>query len=188
MSNIWNMGYCDDESDSIYFLPKGHENPRFYPCKRYIPAEPDGWFDGFKEIVSVDSSLMWSEPGIEPVTREQAMTMEVPEGYQILGVYCLLDENGEFESFDVRAAGEAMEGFTFCGFDLADTWHISAILNCGSLSKGEYFIRAFSREELNEYGLISEFKRARDIQLKLNDEYPDDDHAYCAVFAIWRRV
>lgn len=186
MRIIWNIDYCGDNSNSEYLLPRGHENPRFYPCERFIPGSLSvRGYDRFNEIVSVDGALMING---EPMTREQAVTMEVPEGHQILGVYCLLDENGDMKNFDVRAAGKIMDGFTFCGFDLSDEWTVSAILNCGDLSKGQYFSRAFSVEELNEYGLISDFKKARKIQRKLIEEYPEEAHAYCVVFAIWRRV
>ena len=93
MRIIWNIDYCGDNSNSEYFLPRGHENPRFYPCERFIPGSLSvRGYDRFNEIVSVDGALMING---EPMTREQAVTMEVPEGHQILGVYCLLDETGD---------------------------------------------------------------------------------------------
>ena len=97
----------------------------------------------------------------------------------------MLDEKGNLDVPDV--AGQRVEGFEFCGFDLSD-FVVSAILNCGSFTAGDYFSKAFDHRELNEFGLIPDHKTAMEVRSKLMDEYPDDEHAYCAIFAIWRRI
>lgn len=176
----------DKTGGDMYCLPAGHENPRFYSCERFITADNPGYgLNRCREIVSADGMLM---AGKKLMTRERAMNAEIIPGEQIMGVYCLLDEKGDIEDFDIEAAGLLMKGFTFCGFDLADDWQISALVNCGDYEAGDYFDRAFSVDELNEYGLISDHGRVREIKRRLTEEYPDECHAYCAVFAVWRRV
>lgn len=79
--------------------------------------------------------------------------------------------------------GRIMEpGFCFAGYELLDDDSgISALTNCGG------FPAAFSNEELNEVGLISDFQRAREVQCALGEYYPHEPHAQTTVYAIWRR-
>ncbi len=72
--------------------------------------------------------------------------------------------------------------FEFCGFDLleAEAGGISALVNCGG------FERSFSNQELNPLGLIGDHERALEIQACLAAEYPDEPHARCDVWAIYR--
>ena len=97
----------------------------------------------------------------------------------------MLDEKGNLDVPDIARQG--VEGFEFCGFDLSD-FMVSAILNCGSFTAGDYFSRAFDYRELNKFGLIPDYQAAINVRQKLMDEYPDDEHAYCAIFAIWRKI
>ena len=84
-------------------------------------------------------------------------------------------------------ARQRVEGFEFCGFDLSD-FVVSAILNCGSFTTGDYFSKAFDYRKLNKFGLIPDYKTAIEVRSKLMEEYQEDGHAYCAIFAIWRRI
>jgi len=71
--------------------------------------------------------------------------------------------------------------FEFKGYDLIeDMTQISALTNCGG------FPAAFSNDELNSYGLITDFTRAVEIQHLLEEKYPNEDHAHCDLYAIWR--
>ncbi len=180
----WYIGY---NSNDDLMLDKSQINPQYYLCKRYYPTYPNEkrWFgELIKEIVSVDSILFPEEEQVA-LSEEQAGNIIVEEESQVLRVFCMLDENG---SINIPCIAEQnINGFDFCGFDLADGW-VSAILNCGSFASGDYFSKAFDYRELNELGLIPDYESAVNIRQKLMDEYPDDDHAYCAVFAIWRRI
>jgi len=70
--------------------------------------------------------------------------------------------------------------FEFCGYDLLETrTGISALLNCGG------FPKAFDKSELNKNGLIDSLERGISVKQALREEYPDDDHAMCDVWAIW---
>ena len=78
-----------------------------------------------------------------------------------------------------NAFGDAR--FEFSGYDIVDVnADISALTNCGG------FPEAFRNEELSEVGLISEFDRAIDIRRSLREHYPDEPHAECDVWALWK--
>lgn len=162
-------------------------NPRHYLCKRFFPELPveRNWFgELIREVISVDGALFPKEEQTL-LTKEQAMTIEIEDGYQVLRVLCV---PGETDSTDIPdIATQTVEGFEFCGFDLADSW-VSAILNCGSFTDGDYYSKAFDYRELNEFGLISDYQSAIRISRKLREEYPEEEHVYCDVYAIWRRI
>jgi hypothetical protein len=100
-------------------------------------------------------------------------SVKLLESKQILLLSYEPDEY-EFQSFKP-------EGFTFCGFDLVDhIGGISALLNCGGFDK------AFSSHDLSYQGLITNLNKARKIQELLCNEYPDEGHAQCQLWGIWR--
>jgi hypothetical protein len=71
--------------------------------------------------------------------------------------------------------------FIFVGYDLIEeATQISALTNCGG------FPDAFSNGELNCCGLIPEFERASKVKRLLVEKYPEEAHADCEVYAIWR--
>ena len=73
--------------------------------------------------------------------------------------------------------------FELVGFDLLETnTATSALVNCGG------FPRAFENDELNAKGLLSSLKKAREVQLALRTEYPEERHAKCDVWQISRAV
>jgi hypothetical protein len=70
--------------------------------------------------------------------------------------------------------------FEFKGYDLIDQGGISAISNCGG------FDLAFSDNDLSAWGLVPDHESAYRIRDLLRKHYPDEPHADCAVWAIWR--
>ncbi len=71
--------------------------------------------------------------------------------------------------------------FVFSGFDLVDeNGGISALTNCGGFDK------AFLPGELSECGLLVDHAKAVAVQHLLRTEYPEEPHARCRVWAIWR--
>lgn len=71
--------------------------------------------------------------------------------------------------------------FEFCGYDLIEEGGgISALSNCGG------FPLAFESKELNVLGLISEYNRVIEVSNKLRKHYPEESHASCDLWAIWR--
>jgi hypothetical protein len=79
-------------------------------------------------------------------------------------------------------AAVSLPGFSFAGFDLVDVHgDISALTNCSG------FEGVFRNTELSELGLLSDLRRAQEVQAALRVQYPEEHHAECHVWAIWRR-
>ena len=73
--------------------------------------------------------------------------------------------------------------FVFCGFDLLDeTTAVSALTNCGG------FPESFANSELTQLGLLSRFERAREVQDALLQNNPNEPHADCTLWALWRII
>jgi len=71
--------------------------------------------------------------------------------------------------------------FDFRGFDLVELQTgISALVNCGGFDK------AFAGSELSECGLLTDHAHALRVQKHLREEYPDEPHANCDLWAIWQ--
>lgn len=72
--------------------------------------------------------------------------------------------------------------FQFVGYDLVDVEGFnSALSNCGG------FPDVFSNQELNNYGLLSSHERAIEVQSALLKLHPDEPHANCHAWAIFRK-
>jgi hypothetical protein len=73
------------------------------------------------------------------------------------------------------------ERFRFLGYDLIEEQtQISALTNCGG------FPDVFENGELNSLGLIEGFDRASAIQQLLAKQHPEEPHAQCELYAVWR--
>jgi hypothetical protein len=103
----------------------------------------------------------------------------------------MLSEIGSLEGVNVLAVlrnptqdavgAFSCPGFSFVGFELLDQDHsISALANCGG------FPDVFANSEINEWGLIDDFQRARDIADALRLAHPEERHADCNVWAVFR--
>jgi hypothetical protein len=69
----------------------------------------------------------------------------------------------------------------FLGYDLCDIYGgPSALSNCGG------FPLAFANRELSRHGLITDHRRALQVQRALKERYPEEAHAACHVWAIFR--
>ena len=74
-----------------------------------------------------------------------------------------------------------VDNFTFIGYDLLDQSHgNSALTNCGGAPD------VFANTELNKYGLIDNFERAKIIQAELFASNPDEYHWDTNLWAVWR--
>jgi hypothetical protein len=72
--------------------------------------------------------------------------------------------------------------FEFIGYDLIEeNGEISALTNCGG------FDNTFHKEDLSEYGLITDFSKAVEIKRLLRENNPEERHAICDLWAIWKR-
>jgi hypothetical protein len=75
------------------------------------------------------------------------------------------------------------EGFLYLGSDLLDDGTgISALTNCGG------FPDVFPNSEISPLGLIPDWNRAVEIQVALARAHPEEAHAQCALWSIWRHL
>ncbi len=71
--------------------------------------------------------------------------------------------------------------FDFIGYDLIDKGgDTSALTNCGG------FDETFLPKDLNNYGLISDYDKAKTIVAELQIHNPDHPHSDCYLFEVWR--
>ena len=101
----------------------------------------------------------------------------------------VIEQTKDLEYFNllavVREPNEAkreLNGeFDFVGYDLIERGgSISALTNCGG------FDESFLPKDLNEFGLVSEWAKAKKIQTDLRINNPEEPHADCYLFEVWR--
>ena len=91
----------------------------------------------------------------------------------ILGLY----RNPENHVVAAPASGD----FCFLGYDLIEEkTQISALTNCGG------FPDVFRNDELDYFGLIDSFDRACEVRRTLSVHHPNEQHAQCEMYAVWR--
>jgi hypothetical protein len=92
-------------------------------------------------------------------------------------ILCVFQNPERFPNLPPEAAE-----FTYVGCDLIDaSGDTSSLTNCG-----EGFPLVFSNTELSENGLLTSFERAQEIQRRLPESEPDEAHAYCDLFVVFR--
>lgn len=169
---MWDIGY--DKKGKQTLLKQ--DNPKFYLNDRFFTNDKYRNFSKLPvdEVVSVDS-LLFPDSDKTLLDEKSAKLQNIEYGKQIL--YVLLIENPKTVLF-----ADNIDNFIFCGYDLADEYEISALTNCGG------FDETFTYQNLNSFGLISDFAIAQKIKIELSDNNPDEEHANCLIFAIWRRI
>ena len=168
---MWSIAYNKDGQKII--LDK--DITKFYSCKRFFTNEDYKKFSKLPidEVVSMDSALFPYDERIL-LNKNTAKMQSLTNGLQILRVCCVLDK--------IPPVTEKVDSFDFCGYDLVDEFEISALTNCGG------FDNAFTYKDLNSFGLIPNYQLAKKLQADLENKYPDEEHADCLLFAIWRRI
>jgi hypothetical protein len=155
-------------------LIQGQENPKFYLCQRFFTTEAYRTYSKLpiKEVVSVDYLLF---PYSERILFDEDSANEYTPAKeeQLLRV--------RFIEKNIQFIPEEVIDFEFLGFDLAEKSEISALTNCGG------FDETFTYKDLNAFGLIPDFPSARRIQADLAMNNPNEEHADCLLFAIWRK-
>ncbi len=74
-----------------------------------------------------------------------------------------------------------VRSFEFKGFDLIERdGATSSLTNCGG------FDDAFRSWELSDCGLLQNLDRAYEVRDTLANLYPEEPHADCEVWAVWR--
>jgi hypothetical protein len=82
-----------------------------------------------------------------------------------------------------RPVAPRVADFEFMGYDLVDIeGTASTLTNCGG------FPDVFANSELSCFGLLPEFERAAEVQQLLRSLHPEERHANCHLWAIFRAV
>jgi len=146
-----------------------------------------------KEIISLDCSLC---PGIidklidedwNPNVYDKIFFALFSDLDYLLGriktdsKYQIIATIREPNSDDIKTFKD--DRFIFKGYDLLEEQtRISALTNC----KG--FDLAFNKDDISEIGLINECDKACQIRELLLKNYPNENHADCSVWAIWKMM
>jgi hypothetical protein len=84
-------------------------------------------------------------------------------------------------SLDVREIFKDSR-FVFLGYDLTGKGDVSAITNCGG------FDQTFQTNDISDVGLFDSFDFAKETQKRLLVDYPNEYHASCELWAIWKMI
>ena len=172
--------------------------PLFKATARFDPSDGDRWKNYFEwakipalcEVVSLDGILC---PVLGHDLTDEDWNHNVQADFRLHYFYhldYLLDRTfayvrrnilGLYRNPDAHIETPPAAGFVFVGYDLIEeSTQISAVCNCGG------FPESFSNDELNRYGLLDDFNRACIVKHSLATLNPDEHHAQCEMYAIWR--
>jgi hypothetical protein len=171
--------------------------PWFIATQRFTP-EDKSWnkyiewsgLTQLKEVVSLDGSLC---PTILPDIKAEYWPHIVNEEFMLnffLDFDFLIEQIKNIEKKNVLCVfrnpqqmlpAPLAANFKFVGYDLLEVnGGLSALTNCGG------FPDVFANTELSEAGLLTDFGRASQVQALLHSLHPNDPHANCDLWAIFR--
>jgi hypothetical protein len=173
-------------------------NPLFIATEPFTPQDGDRWrnyihwsgLTQLRELVSLDHMLCppilteikadyWPHIVNEDFMLNYFLNLEFLKR-EIASVarrnlLCVLRNPSE------EPARPPAEEFQFLGYDLVDVQNsASALTNCGG------FPDVFLNSELSSVGLLPDFRRAVQVQTGLRSGYPEEIHANCNLWAIFR--
>ena len=173
--------------------------PLFIATEKFDPTDGDRWtgyYDWAKipqltEVVSLDAMLcrhlireFITEDWQYIVNENYRLDYFYNLDYLLTRINGALRRNvlGLYRNPDCHITTAPDKGdFLFVGYDLIEEkTQISALTNCGG------FPEVFPNTELNHCGLITDFKRASEIKILLRSKFPNEPHADCELYAIWR--
>lgn len=176
------------------------ERPYFIAVEKFGPDSGQAWSEyiawsgltHLSEVVSLD--ILLCAPVIDELTAED-WNYNVQEDYlteYFRDLDYLLRRVNTVDRINILAVllnpvADARhqwtdERFEFLGHDLIErTTGVSALTNCGG------FDQAFANEDLSPVGLLAAYDDACQVQKLLKTHYPDDPHADCDLWAIWRK-
>lgn len=172
--------------------------PLFIATEPFKESDGERWKDYFEwakipaitEIAGLDSLLC---PPLVTTIEDEDWNYIVQENFRLEYFYDLnylmqrtrdispRNILGVYRNPETHIATPPAENFDFMGYDLVeDQTQISALVNCGG------FPDVFRNEELNRFGLIDAFERAREVRRLLAERHPEEPHAQCEMYAVWR--
>ncbi|HWX53062.1 MAG TPA: hypothetical protein VN176_00585 [Verrucomicrobiae bacterium] len=175
--------------------------PWFIVTKQFTPNDGNAWskyiqrsgLTQLTELVSLDTMLC---PTLLPKIKDDYWAHIVNEDFMIrffVDFDFLMEQVAGIEKKNVlcvfrnptqQPMAPPVANFEFLGFDLLETYgsDTSALTNC------EGFPDVFANSELSSVGLLHEFERAVDVQTRLRSMHPEEPHADCDLWAIFRAV
>jgi hypothetical protein len=170
-----------------WFIATQQFTPEDKSWKKYV--EWSG-LTQLKELISLDSALC---PTILPKTKAEYWPHIVNEDFVLnffLDFDFLIEQIKHIENKNVLCvfrnprqipAAPSAANFEFVGCDLLEVnGGVSALTNCGG------FPDVFANAELSEVGLLKDFDRANEVNALLRSLHPNDPHANCDLWAIFR--
>ena len=165
--------------------------------ERFGPSDGENWSNYIKwsklrqlrELVSLDGILC---PPVVTQLIEEDWNYNVHADYLcnfFIDLEYLLRRVAPYKNVQILAVSkgpiemrsEIDREFNFCGYDLIEKGgSTSALCNCGG------FPESFSDSELSEQGLILTLARAKEVQRDLVRNNPEESHADCDIWEIWR--
>jgi hypothetical protein len=171
--------------------------PWFIAAERFDPSDARwgkyiAWsgLEQLDEVVSLDGTLCPTVlPNIKPANWDHIVNENLMLNF-FTDLDYLRNETAEIRRKNIlcvfrnpgdHPSSQVPEGFEFVGYDLVDKdASISALTNCGG------FPQAFSNAELSEKGLLRNHERGLEVQETLRQQYPNEHHADCHLWAIFR--
>ena len=182
-------------------MPALHMSPWYIATETFTPDKGDVWtkyvdwsgLTHLDEVVSLDPMLC---PTVLPELKDEYWPHVVNEDFMLsffVDLEFLLNEISGMDELNLLCVyrdptsppelGAGPVGFDFLGYDLVDVQaSASALTNCGG------FPDIFDNTELSSKGLLTSYARAFDVQSQLRARYPDESHANCHVWAIFRAL
>jgi hypothetical protein len=173
--------------------------PLFIAVESFDPSDGEKWkgycdwakIPGLVEVVSLDAMLcrhliseFQDEDWRHNVKEDFRLDYFYDLDYLLQRVKDIPRRNvlGLYRNPEVHvAAAPAPGGFGFVGYDLIEEQtQISALTNCGG------FPDVFRNDELNRFGLIESFALAYEVRQWLSQRHPEEPHAQCELYALWR--
>jgi hypothetical protein len=173
--------------------------PWFIATERFGPSNGEAWtkyaawsgLTHLAEVVSLDPMLC---PRVLRELRDDYWPHIVNEDFMLdffVDLDFMMAQLSEIEAKNILCvfrnppiqpvAPANHANFVFLGYDLVDVQgSASALTNCGG------FPDVFDNSELSALGLISLHSRATQIQMRLRELHPQEPHANCHVWAIFR--
>jgi hypothetical protein len=173
--------------------------PWFTATEVFGPQNGQSWeryvnFSGLRqldELVSLDSLLC---PPVLKELKEKYWSYIVNEDFMLkyfvdldflkkeISGMANINLLGVFRNPPIQPTSDAVPAnFEFLGYDLCERdGGVSALCNCGG------FPEAFSNDELSCKGLLASYSRAVEVQKRLRRSYPEEPHADCHLWAIFR--
>lgn len=124
------------------------------------------------EIVSLDSILL----DLVEIEEDEALNYNSIPNYQIVATV-------KIPSLSIKKY-LSQNSFELCGYDLVDNDNIiSVITDCGAI-----YSETINYDQLNEFGLLSNYEESLFFQKLLLERYPNETHADCVIIEIWRKL